>query len=61
MTATILLLLVKKVIILKDSPQNERGSLKLVVIEIEISLVASLHAKLVDFRLASNKYTLLNI
>ena len=61
MTATILLLLVKKVIILKDSPQNERKSLKLGVIEIEISLVARLHAKLVDFRLASNKYTLLNI
>jgi len=52
---------VNKVIILKDSPQNERESLKLAVIEIEISLVERLHAKLVDFRLTSNKYTLLNI
>jgi len=52
---------VTKVIILKDNPQNERKSLKLAVIEIEISLVARLQAKLVDFRLTSNKYTLVNI
>jgi hypothetical protein len=48
---------VKKVIILKDNPQNERETLKLAVIEIEISLVARLYAKLVDFRLTSNKHT----
>ena len=48
---------IKKIIILKDSPQKERGTLKLAVIEIEISLVARLYAKLVDFRLTSNKHT----